>query len=71
MDFGGEDPLIPLSDIQEIQSVLSAHKKLHIRIHEHAEHGFTHGGTIKHNAEAARHAKDGVSRLIKQFRAPA
>ena len=68
MDFGENDPLIPLSEVQHIRERLSGLPNVQIRTHEKSGHGFTHTGTIKHNASAAQHAKAGVLRLIETLR---
>lgn len=65
MDFGENDPLIPLSDVEKILSALQYVQNIQIRTHANSSHGFTHKGTMKYNEEAAQQAVKGVLSLIK------
>ena len=68
LDFGEADPLIPLSVVDQIRGILHGRENTHIRTHPNSGHGFTHTGTVKYNAQAAKHAKDAVLRLIALHR---
>ena len=67
MDFGAEDPLIPMSDVQKIRALLEHRPNVHIRTHPNSGHGFTHTNAPPHNANAAEQAKRGVLNLISTF----
>ncbi|MEC8023271.1 MAG: dienelactone hydrolase family protein [Myxococcota bacterium] len=63
-DFGEADPLIPLSEVNAIATVLPKHVA-NIRTHPNAGHGFSHVGTAKCDELAANRAQRGVTELIK------
>ena len=65
MDFGDIDPLIPLSDVEQIRSALQNVQNIQIRTHANSTHGFTHKGTMKYNELGAQQAVKGVLSLIK------
>ena len=68
LDFGAADPLIPLSEVAQIQSAFSNHYFVEIRIHPDSGHGFSHLGTPRCNPKAAESAARGVETLIVQCR---
>ena len=68
MDFGAADPLIPLSEVDQIQSAFSSHSSVDLRIHADSGHGFSHLGTSRCNPKAAERAAQGVEALIEHCR---
>lgn len=68
MDFGEADPLIPLSEVNSIKEMFRNHPNIQIRTHKMSGHGFTHTGTVKHNANAAQQSQGSVVQLIQRFR---
>ena len=66
-DFGADDPLIPLSEVEIIRSKMKEGTG-RIGIHPHAGHGFTHLGTTKCIDAAAQAAEAGVIELISIIR---
>ena len=59
MDFGGQDPLIPLRDVEAIKVKLEPFNAT-IRVHEGCGHGFTHWGTQRCEPRAAKKAAQAV-----------
>jgi len=68
MDFGENDPLIPLSDVKKIRDFLQYVQNIQIRTHANSGHGFTHLNTMKYDDNASQHAKKGVQDLIELFK---
>ncbi|MEC7987860.1 MAG: dienelactone hydrolase family protein [Myxococcota bacterium] len=69
MDFGESDPLIPMSEVEEIRLRLRPYKdRIQIRSHPGAGHGFSHIDTMKYRQDASQAAKKGVLDLIARYR---
>ncbi|MEE2786706.1 MAG: dienelactone hydrolase family protein [Myxococcota bacterium] len=65
-DFGEDDPLIPLSDVDALR-VSTVHLNATIRVHAQCGHGFTHWGTEKCVRAAAEIAADAVVHMIHRL----
>ena len=70
MDFGAEDPLIPLSEVAVRKQRLAPHQP-EIRVHADAGHGFTHWGSDRCVPAAAAASENGVIDMIKGLQAEA
>jgi len=66
-DFGANDPLIPIAEVDAIRTALPKHNGS-IRIHPGAGHGFTHRDTLKCHKAAMTAAMRGVSEIISALR---
>ena len=66
LDFGANDPLIPLSEVDGIRASTS-HLNATIRVHEKCGHGFTHWGPEKCVRAAAEVAADAVMQMIQRL----
>lgn len=47
LHFGGADPFVPLSAVEEIRAALSSHPDVRLFVHEGATHGFSHRAAQK------------------------
>lgn len=66
LDFGAEDPLIPLSEVDALRTTIG-HLNTSIRVHAECNHGFTHKGTDRCVPEAANAAARAVKDMIARL----
>lgn len=66
MDFGSQDPLIPLTEVDALKASLRQ-LDASVRVHEDCGHGFTHWGTNRCVPEAANNAAQAVIDMIARF----
>ena len=65
-DFGAEDPLIPLGEVDALRSSTD-HLNATVRVHAHCGHGFTHWGTEKCVPAAAEVAAEAVVHMVRRL----
>ncbi len=70
LDYGDEDPVAPLAEIESIRAACTGMANIEIRVHPGAGHGFSHTGWQAFRPEAAAAGRQAVDRILAGLREP-
>jgi carboxymethylenebutenolidase len=68
MDFGDEDPVAPVEEIEKIRAACAAIDDFRLRVHPGAGHGFSHTGWSGHRPEVMAQARPDLEKMIAALR---
>ena len=68
MDFGDEDPVVPVEELATIESECKAIDDFRMRVHAGAGHGFSHTGWSDHRPEIMAIARPDLEKMLASLR---
>jgi carboxymethylenebutenolidase len=68
MDYGDEDPVAPLEEIQKVESACQVIEDFTLRVHPGAGHGFSHTGWADHRPEVMAVARPDLEKMLAVLR---
>lgn len=68
MDYGDEDPVAPIEEIEQVQDACSVISDFTLRVHPGAGHGFSHTGWAGHDPKAMDAALGDLAKLLASLR---
>ena len=68
MDFGDEDPVVPVEELATIESECKAIDDFQMRVHAGAGHGFSHTGWSDHRPEIMAIARPDLEKMLASLR---
>lgn len=68
MDFGDEDPVAPMEEIEKIRAACAPIPEFTLRVHAGAGHGFSHTGWSAHRPDVMAQARPDLEKLLAGLR---
>jgi carboxymethylenebutenolidase len=68
LHFGGADPQVPMSEVEQVRAALAGNPKVEISVYSDAAHGFTGKGRPSYHEAADTGSRDAGLRLLRSLR---
>jgi carboxymethylenebutenolidase len=70
LHYGGNDPLVPMSEVSQVQQCFKDDGRVEIAVYPGAGHGFSFRGRPSYHESAATHSRAGAAKVLSRLKKP-